>query len=258
MYYIIQENVFREAHFSRLIKVLERIGLDYEVIQFTGEAEPEVQTQRNDVFCFGANKLTQLAQKMEWEPGSLNNHLHDYEVYSHPHYWKDHLLNADSIVQPLFDPIDFAAGPKFVRPTKDSKLFTGKVFSASEWEETLSRAKDSPYAEGAMIQVAAPKQLFQEIRCWIVGERVVTASTYKMGKEVVYREYLDLDGRQFAGRMLQLFQPAMAYVLDICLTDQGWKIVEVNCINSAGFYACDLQRLILSLEAYDQTQYWSY
>ena len=37
---------------------------------------------------------------------------------------------------------------------------------------------------------------------------------------------------------------------DVCLTDKGWKVVECGCINCAGFYKADLQKVIISLENY--------
>jgi hypothetical protein len=33
--------------------------------------------------------------------------------------------------------------------------------------------------------------------------------------------------------------------MDICLTPDGWKIVEINCVNCPGFYEGDLQKLVL-------------
>jgi hypothetical protein len=48
--------------------------------------------------------------------------------------------------------------------------------------------------------------------------------------------------------MVNLFQLAEVFVIDICLSDQGWKIVECGCVNSAGFYAADLQKLLMSIE----------
>lgn len=65
-----------------------------------------------------------------------------------------------------------------------------------------------------------------------------------------YIEYNDEAGLAFVTKMAQKYQPAAAFVLDICLTQNGWKIVEVNCMNSAGFYACNLQKLIVELESF--------
>ena len=40
----------------------------------------------------------------------------------------------------------------------------------------------------------------------------------------------------------------ISFVIDICLVDNEWKIVECGCINCAGFYKADLQKLLMSLE----------
>lgn len=38
-------------------------------------------------------------------------------------------------------------------------------------------------------------------------------------------------------------------MLDVCETDEGMKIVEINTINAAGFYAANVTDLVLSIEA---------
>jgi hypothetical protein len=44
------------------------------------------------------------------------------------------------------------------------------------------------------------------------------------------------------------WQPQRAFVLDVAETADGPKIVEINTLNSAGFYAADIQRIVLALE----------
>ena len=45
-----------------------------------------------------------------------------------------------------------------------------------------------------------------------------------------------------------IYQLADAFVIDVCLADDEWKIVECGCINCAGFYKSDLMKLLISLE----------
>jgi|GEM_PF-6123442 len=130
MYYVIQEKVFKEIHYNRILDAVKRVGLDYEVVCLHQADFVPSQTSRKDVFCFGSIKLARLAEQRNWTPGSLMNENHDYEVYAA--YWNEHLLNADSTVQAFEAPITFR-GKRFIRPTKDSKLFTGKVFSREDW-----------------------------------------------------------------------------------------------------------------------------
>lgn len=246
MYYIVQENVFRDKHYKFVINALERLGLKHEIVSLNKTDFFDFQTNRKDVFCFGSIKLARLAKQNSWVPGSLMNENHDYNVYSE--YWKDNLLNWGGQVQKLEEVVEFNNNRKFIRPTKDSKIFNGKVYSKEEWTDIQQNLLLRKELQGAMIQVANPKKIYQEIRCWIIDKEVVSASTYKQGKDVRYTEYNDVGGLEFADKMAKHYQPADAFVLDICLTEKGWKIVEVNCINSAGFYACNLQKLIMELE----------
>ena len=48
--------------------------------------------------------------------------------------------------------------------------------------------------------------------------------------------------------MVDIYQLADAFVIDVCRTKDGLKIVECNCINCSGFYNIDEQKLIVSLE----------
>lgn len=248
MYYIIQENVFRESSYEYVFKALDRLGLEYEQVSLNKSDSFPFESDRKDVFCFGSVKLARIATQYGWTPGSLQNDNHDFEVYAS--YWKHHLLNGDSKIVSLNSLINFGGQELFIRPTKDSKTFTGAIFNETSWIETLKRIRERKKTTDEKIQIAKPKHLLNEIRCWIVNKKTITASTYKIGNEVRYMEYLDQEGISFANEMAQLYAPAEAFVLDICLTHQGWKVVEANCINSAGFYACDLQRLIIGLEDY--------
>ena len=39
-----------------------------------------------------------------------------------------------------------------------------------------------------------------------------------------------------------------AYVIDVCRTDEGLKLLETNCLNAAGFYAADLVKLASAID----------
>ena len=56
------------------------------------------------------------------------------------------------------------------------------------------------------------------------------------------------DAIEFCSQMVNIFQLADAFVMDIALTNEGYKIVECGCINCAGFYDANLQKLVVDLE----------
>lgn len=198
----------------------------------------------------------------DWIPGSFYGGNHDFEIYSK--YYGDNLLNANSKIQKYDEPIEFSEeiligsgrgfkdSVKFIRPTKDSKLFTGGIFTKIKWEDKVVSLKayldQSHINDPSVIQVTDIKVIYKEARVWVVDGKVITSSYYKYSNFVPYQEDVEPEGLVFAQSMVDLYQVADAFVIDICLTPDGWKIVEINCINCSGFYKGDLQKVVIALE----------
>ena len=250
MFYVIQENVFREENYDKIFETMKRLKLPYEILRFDKNGEfNKLMNRRKDVFVFGSVRAARLATQMEWVPGSFYGKNHDFEIYKD--YYKKNLLNYDSLLKDIADPIVWEPNEvKFIRPSKDSKVFNGKLYSKIKWEDTVQMVKEKYL--GVMppvtIQVTSPKKIYKEARIWIVDGKVVTSSYYKFGDNVVWTEDVEPEGLEFAQRMVDLYKVAPAFVMDICLTPDGWKIVEINCVNCSGFYRGDLQKLVMALE----------
>jgi hypothetical protein len=250
MFYVIQENVFREENYNKIFDVMKRLKLPYEILRFDKNGEfNKLMNRRKDVFVFGSVRAARLSTQMEWVPGSFYGKNHDFQIYK-DHY-KKNLLNYDSLLKDIADPIVWEPNEvKFIRPSKDSKVFNGKLYSKIKWEDTVQMVKEKYL--GVMppvtIQVTSPKKIYKEARIWVVDGKVVTSSYYKFGDNVVWTEDVEPEGLEFAQRMIDLYKVAPAFVMDICLTPDGWKIVEINCINCSGFYRGDLQKLVMALE----------
>lgn len=272
MHYIIQENVFREVHYDRLRETLDRLGLPYTVVRifpfvdrvvdllkipntegnYIVDELPELELDTCEgVFPFGAIKLARICVNKNWTPGSQMNANHDYRVYSQ--YYRENLLNWDSEILELTADLNWLPGEKkFIRPTADTKSFTGAVFTQTEWEGMLENYlhnyRSKIFNETTTIQVSSPKKIYKEIRFWVVNGKIVTGSQYRLGDAVIYDERYEDEALEFAQSMVDLFQLAEAFVIDVCLADSGWRVVECGCINAAGFYKSDLQKLIIALE----------
>jgi hypothetical protein len=268
MHYIIQEDIFKERHYGILEECLTKFELPYTKVRifpyvdkivaledipdgpFNVDDLPEYVPPEGKVFCFGAIKMARIAAKRNWTPGSMMNANHDFMVYK-DHY-KDDLLNIDSIITTIGDDFKWDSESKFIRPTKDTKSFTGKVYTEEEWTETvklyLHNYRSEIFNEDTQIQVSSLKKIFQEIRCWVVNGKVISASTYKLGQTVIYKRIIDEEPIKYAQSMVDKFQLNDAFVIDICDTPDGWKVVECNCINCSGFYDVDMQKMIMAID----------
>lgn len=250
MFYVIQENVFREENYDKIFETMKRLKLPYEILRFDKNGEfNKLMNRRKDVFVFGSVRAARLATQMEWTPGSFYGENHDFQIYK-DHYRKN-LLNYDSLLKDIADPIVWETNEvKFIRPSKDSKVFNGKLYSKIKWEDTVQMVKDKYLGimPPVTIQVTSPKKIYKEARIWVVDGKIVTSSYYKFNENVVWTEDVEPEGLEFAQRMVDLYKVAPAFVMDICLTPDGWKIVEINCVNCSGFYRGDLQKLVMALE----------
>lgn len=267
MIYAIQEGLFRGDHEERLVNTLYRFGFPvhfFKHVPFSKELiwidveEKELQNayrsmsimnpanppEGKNVMAFGSVRFSHFANEFGWKPGSFYNENHDYNVYSQ--YWRENMLNWDSRIQRLGDPVEEEFF--FARPTGDTKTLKGETYGKKMWEFCVDNALTNGANPDELIQICSPKEIMQEVRCFVVNGKVVTASFYKIGDRVVYQECFEEDLLSFAQEMVDHYQIADAFVIDVCRTDKGLKIVECNCINCSGFYHINEQKLIEKLE----------
>jgi hypothetical protein len=164
------------------------------------------------------------------------------------------LLNYDSIIQPFGQLKDWDKVHYFIRPCKDSKIFTGRVFNQDEWNEfvrvTLTNGHDNNIDQSTKIQAASVKTIYKEIRCWVVGGKVITAAQYTG----INLDDGHVEAKEFAQKMVDLHQIAEAFVIDVCLCPAGWKVVELNCINCSGFYGANVDKLLEAIDTHFTNQ----
>lgn len=251
MYYIIQENLFREENYDNLILALDKLELEYEIVKVLPFIETiEFKTKRKDIFPFGSLKMARVSKQYNWKPGSQMNKNHDFMVYKD--YYKNNLLNYDSTIIKFGDKEFFSKKRFFARPTLDTKVFTGKEFDMQEWKEfrdyALICGHSTSLDENTEVQISSVKQIHQEIRFWIVKGEIVTASQYRWGGFINYDDMIEPSAFKFCSEMIDLFELNDAFVMDICMTDGNYKIIECGCINCAGFYKANMQKLLITLE----------
>jgi hypothetical protein len=257
MIWLLQENLGNEDAFKPLIENLEKFGQKMhlaKVVPFVGEITPDLETDEK-VICFGAYSMRKLSQRKNWNPGVYDIEWFPYqsliEVLGHC------VLNSDAVFG-KFGEIQPPSEEFFMRPTHDGKEFAGVVKSANqlkEWQHRVIKLKladnGSTLTECTQVMCAPLKKIYDEYRYFVVDSKAVTGSRYKLGKRVVYG---DTDGnldvaQAFVDRLSgHISHP---YVLDIAYTDDGYKVIELNTLNCAGFYAADIQKLVNALINYE-------
>jgi ATP-grasp domain, R2K clade family 3 len=256
MLHLLQHGVFGERHYRELLQALDRLQLSYTEFKFRPGAnemldlvDAPLELPTTNVFCWGAVKLARVGAAKGWVPGSLFNENHDMRVYG-AHYGAE-MLNHDGFTIRFADAFSVPSYVFFARPTAETKAFTGQCFIRSSWDEfvTVSLARnDGRLTPDTQVLIAPQKDIQREFRTWIVHGRVITASQYRSGHGPALERCTEPVVLDYAERMAKAYSPADAFVLDVCMTDQGMRIVEVNCIHSAGFYEADLDKLLAAVE----------
>lgn len=252
MHWVLQEHDFREPGWDALIETLERLALPHsfhKVVPFVGALLPEPAIAHRNVICMGSYSMRHAALRYDWKPGVFDLAEQDF-VRQHEH-WAEHLLNAHSRVLPFGDVR--LEQPSFLRPIDDTKSFAGRVFEPRafhDWQRSVLALGDDSHTlrANSLVQVAGPVTIHAEYRCWLVRDRVVTASLYKRGDTVFSSADVPEPILTYANERAREWRPHEAYVMDIAETANGLRIVELNTLNAAGFYAADVQKLVMALE----------
>ncbi len=247
---------------AKIAEILSRVGIPHslhKVVPFIGQLDPvPAIDDPKQVVMFGSYSLRHYAREHGLSPG-----VFELRPFIHEIPWHKHLLNGvDSkiIMAKHLGGLD-PHRDYFIRPVEDSKEIAGAVMTGSEIEymiKALNALKPEEYIKGSLtpdtlLMVAEPVNIQKEWRVWVVNDRVVTYSLYKLGSRVVYRAEIDDDALEFVQKMIALNPGyAGAYVIDVCRTADGLRILETNCINAAGFYAADLFKLVEAFELYQE------
>lgn len=254
MQWILQD--FEDNH--KLAEALDRIGIEYsmhKVVPFIGELDPAPVIRSSRVVMFGSYSLRHYAHKNGLIPG-----VFELQPFIDQMEWWPYLLNGPNStriceLQSILG-MELKDQLYFIRPLQDSKEIAGRIVDLSELESIVKAAcslKPEEEIKGSlnrstMMLLCQPQKIYKEWRIWVVNNRISTYSLYKEGSRVVYRQEIDEDARKFARMAIDRHRfYSKAYVLDVCMTDDGYRIVETNCINAAGFYAADLMQLAVDI-----------
>lgn len=256
MQWILQE--FEDT--AKLADALDRLGLSYtwhKVVPFVGALLPEPDIRDPEaVVLFGSYTLWRFAEAHDLKPGVFRIRPFVQEAT-----WASFLLNGpDARFITLRDVPEKLADDGtdwFLRPVEDSKEEPGRVRSAEDiiaLAHKVLTLNEEDIPQGSLrhdtaLMLSKPQRILKEWRIWVVANEIVTYSLYKEGARVVYRQEIDSDAFSFAQQMTEINPSyATAYVMDICRTTEGLKLLETNCINAAGFYAADLMKLAMAIE----------
>jgi len=132
----------------------------------------------------------------------------------------------------------------FVRPNNDLKTWTGQVMTFGEYVARFETF-DAPTCR-EIIAVSAPKEIYAEWRVVLVDSRPIASCRYQPQALAWAPAEVEAFARSAAAKWL----PFPVVVMDIANTDQGLKVIELNCFNGCNFYLMDIGRIVRNVSRY--------
>lgn len=184
-------------------------------------------------------------------PGTFMT-IDNYECYNYYAYYSDHLLNGDYLMfgfndlgrnkKKLFNYFD--TNSVFIRPSNGYKTFAGQVINDSNFETELKNIKQYIGEDNPLVVVSKCCKIYEEYRFVIVQGEVVSGAKYfdkyNMGTFKPYYDkpcsHDDIKIIEYVTKLTKLYQPDKAFTMDICVTEYGPALLEINSFNCASMY----------------------
>lgn len=212
--FVLVQNNHVAANTALLARAARDLEIDVVDVSFPWSDEP-IRPQAECVFVYGsvffvkALRSTAWAADIFWSEEAFRAD-HWAARYGRSYLGADGRAIASQNLGELL--------PAAVRPMLGDKAFRGGVYQT--WT-----AGDVGMAWASPIQKIA-----REVRVWVINNKPVCAGQYRPDVRIV-------DLSEIVPHVPTT--PLANIVVDLALVDDGWKIVEFNCLNTSGFYAVD-------------------
>lgn len=250
--WVVQKNLGTSGDGARIAAACERIGAKCDLIirvPFSKEL-PDIPTGDPTIF-YGSTRFVNLVYEAKrWQPCAFFDPVKFTTAHWGPLYgeaWLNHGSQITTLAKFCFEPHD-PGRLFFVRPDKDLKEFQGGIWSFGDlqrWKTGLIKTDlgDEQLAH-IPILVGEPWGIAREWRCFMVDGRVCQASQYRVRSKLNVSADVPTEVLVYAEQIARMWSPNDVFVLDVCESADNLYVLEVGCVNSAGFYACDIEQIV--------------
>jgi hypothetical protein len=257
MKFLIQHNLINPKDLLEVKEAIKEYPHEFVgLIPFSREICSDEPIVGLDYIPYGSTGMTEVGLDYKWKGLSFDLSRANYQAFLDH---RNDMLNGG--VMRLDDAVKFleTRDPRelwFTRPSKDLKEYTGMVDSAGDlyiWmKDRLECACSGSYQlqPDTMIVLSHPINIDAEYRWFIVDRKVISGSMYRNNGQLFSQEITDEDMIDEAQSFADGWLPDPCCVMDLALTDFGVKVIEFNCINSSGFYKCNIKKIFDALWEY--------
>jgi hypothetical protein len=247
----LQEEVRRQGMTCRVVKHLPNLSAPKDIAG--GEGIP---FDACVVFRGSLGLMRHIQRTRHWKPGGWCSfaNLACSTYYAH---FGPFLLNRDYTLLPvgealrLTDTLFARHGVNnrlFVRPDSVEKSFTGVLADKLIFTRTISALSFDPTT---LVLVARPRRLLHEWRLIVANGRVIAGSQYRNESGVTEEPGGPDEVMAFATSVLEKveWRPDPLFAMDVCNSEDGFRVVELNSFSCSGQYLADLRPIVEAASA---------
>lgn len=226
------------------------------VIPFSDALNVYLENDDTSIF-YGSTKWIECVYKFgKWKPGVFFNEASVCSIWTRK--YGERSLNWPNIRTTLGDSLlreqcelFKQEGMVFIRPDKDNKIFNGQLMEVDKLNNWVDKMMgDSNSLLNEHIIISSPVNIDYEYRLFIVNGRVLSGSLYRMNGMLTVNNFIPNEIIDFAEEMSSVYSPSTIFVMDIAYVFGRLFVIEVGCFNSAGFYASDIEKIIIGVSEY--------
>jgi hypothetical protein len=176
--------------------------------------------------------------------------------------YKEHFLNPDIEVIKFSELLELGQYSYFVRQNAGANLIKGAVYHDLELTQLYNTyigktIYEERITDNTEMIIGFPHyNILTESRYFIVKGEIISGSQYSYFGQY---ELFNLDNwatnrpketneYRFVKEMIDLYCPVESFVMDIAtLSDGTYRVIECNCVNSSGFYACNIESVLQAI-----------
>lgn len=260
--WVLEKNVFSHRQEAEMLDWLKENNVQYHqvtIVPFIHEIDGNIPNIQGPVVIYGSIGSQKLAQRLGWTPGVFTGSEINETVLQEK--FGDMYLNSDAKICKFKDlPTVVQSGEVFIKPNTDTKEFAGTVLEAVKMKEWIDGMMKSGYLEESFLNnevlFSTPKTIGCEWRIIIVDEKIAAHSVYRQYGIIKPEIWLPKETEEFIESCISVYNPLPVYVLDVCqIADGSFKVIEMNTFNSAGWYNCDVSKVMSSVTQYVENNY---
>lgn len=259
--WVLQQGAIGAADRDRLAAAIRAGGWRLEelaVVPFSHEPAGPVPSIAGPCLVYGSSGLLALARRLGWSPAGWDGE--GFAASAVARELGPLALNGEARAVPWSRAAEAAEaagwGRVFVRPDAEAKEFAGRTMDAADLAAWVGRLRAQGYfaERDPAVLVGPVRRLGREWRLFLVDGRVVASGQYAQGGEPARGPEAPAEALDLAHEALAHHAPAPALVMDVAEVEEAdgrWalRVVELNSINSAGFYGCDPIPVVMALSA---------